>query len=112
MGRAPFGTRWVDSNKGDDERQEYRSRLVVQETRKTSTIPADDIAAVTASTPPLEIVRLFCSLCMSLRGPDGEKMVMQFLDGARDAGQSFEFAVRDHFLGNSFTQGLSRPVCS
>merc|ERR1712194_858431 len=27
MGRAPFGTRWIDSNKGDEERQEYRSRL-------------------------------------------------------------------------------------
>ena len=29
MARAPFGTRWIDCNKGDDAMPEYRSRLVV-----------------------------------------------------------------------------------
>ncbi len=31
MGRAPFGARWIDSDKGDATRPDYRSRLVVQE---------------------------------------------------------------------------------
>ena len=39
MGRAPYGTRWLEHNKGDPCKPEYRSRLVVQETRRTSTIP-------------------------------------------------------------------------
>ena len=43
----------------DEQRLELRSRLVVQETRQTSTISVSDIAAVTSSTPPLEVVRLF-----------------------------------------------------
>ena len=147
MGRAPFGTRWIDCNKGDDKTPELRSRMVVQETRKTSTIAIDDIAAVTSSTPPLEVVRLFASLMMSLRGKGGEPLVMQFLDvsrahphcdalrdsfyieappefglaagmcllvlkawyGMRDAGQAFEFAVRDHFVSEGFEQGMFSP---
>ena len=32
MGRKPFGTRWIECNKGDEQRPELRSRLVVQET--------------------------------------------------------------------------------
>ena len=60
MGRKPFGMRWIDCNKGDEQRPELRSRLVVQDTRPTNTISVSDIAAVTSSTPPLEVVRLFC----------------------------------------------------
>ena len=142
MGRPPYGTRWLDYNKGDDENVEMRSRLVVQETKRQSTIAMDDIASTTASTPPLEIVRLFCSLCMSLQLPGGAVCVMQFLDisrayphcpalrkiyvrapdevglppgmcwrmkkswyGTRDAGQVYEFAVRDDFIANQFDQG-------
>ena len=67
MGRKPFGMRWIDCNKGDEQRPELRSRLVVQETRQTGTISASDIAAVTSSTPPPEVVRLFCSLMMSMK---------------------------------------------
>ena len=62
MGRKPFGMRWIDCDKGDEQRPELRSRLVVQETRQTGTISVSDIAAVTSSTPPLEVVRLVCSL--------------------------------------------------
>ena len=143
MGRQPYGTRWIDCNKGDAARPEYRSRLVVQETRKSSTIPLDDIASVTSSTPPLEVIRLFCSLCMSLKGKNGEPLVMSFLDisrahphadvlrdniyiaapkemglaedqclllrkcwyGTRDAGQGFEFKVRECFVKYDFDPG-------
>ena len=47
MGRKPFGRRWIDCNKGDEQRPELRSLLVVQETCQTSTISVSDIAAVT-----------------------------------------------------------------
>ena len=30
-GKKPIGVRWVDINKGDDEKPEYRSRLVAKE---------------------------------------------------------------------------------
>ena len=30
-GKAPIGTRWVDINKGDEERENYRSRVVGKE---------------------------------------------------------------------------------
>ena len=78
MRQAPYATRWLDHNKGDASKPEYRSRHVVQETCRTSTIPKDDVAATTSSTPPLEVVRLFCGFAMSLAG-----VVLQFLDISR-----------------------------
>ena len=75
--------RWIDCDKEDEQRPVLRSRLVVQETRQTSTISVSDIAAVTSSTPPLEVVRLFCSLVMSMKGTGGEPLVLQFLDVSR-----------------------------
>ena len=44
-GRATTPTDWVDINKDDPLRQNYRSRLVCQETRGRSTIDAKDWAA-------------------------------------------------------------------
>ena len=41
------------------------------------------IAAVTSSTPPLEVVRLICSLKMSMKGAGGEPLMLQFLDVSR-----------------------------
>ena len=55
----------------DEQLPELRSRLVVQETRQTSTISVSDVAAVTSSMPPLEVVRLFCSLMVSMKGTGG-----------------------------------------
>ena len=83
MGRPPFGTRWLDCNKGDDAHQDYRSRLVVQETRHGSTIPTEDLAATSSSTPPLEVLRLFCSICMTWSGLQGRTLIMQFIDISR-----------------------------
>ena len=83
MGRKPFWMRWIDTNKVNGQRPELRSRLVVQQTRQTSTISVSDIAAVTSSTPPLEVVRLFCSLMMSMKCAGGEPLVLQFLDVSR-----------------------------
>ena len=47
-GAAPIGTRWVDVNKGDDGKPEYRSRLVAKEIK---TNKREDLFA---ATPPLE----------------------------------------------------------
>ena len=80
-GRAPIGTRWIDQNKGDDVRPDYRSRLVVQETRASGTIAAGDIAATFAATPPLEALRLLVSQVMT--GDPGSEIVLRFLDISR-----------------------------
>ena len=81
-GRAPIGTRWIDQNKGDDARLDYRSRLVAQETRTSGgTIAAGDIAATFAATPPLEVLRLLVSQVMT--GYPGSEIVLRFLDVSR-----------------------------
>ena len=48
--------RWVDTNKGDDERQQYRSRLVAQQVRFKGS------EAVFAAMLPVEAVRTIASL--------------------------------------------------
>ena len=81
-GRAPIPTDWVDINKGDSLRPNYRSRLVCQETRGRSTIDMEDWAATFAATPPYEAFRLQLSLMMT--GPrsqvDGDDEVLMLLD--------------------------------
>ena len=49
----------------------------------TGTIGVSDIASVTSSTPLLEVVRLICSLKMSMKGAGGEPLMLQFLDVSR-----------------------------
>ena len=49
-GRPPIPTDWVDINKGDSLRPNYRSMLVCQETRGRSTIDVEDWAATVAAT--------------------------------------------------------------
>ena len=80
-GRAPISVDWVDVDKGDDSRPEYRSRLVAQETRASSTIASGDIGAVFAATPPLECLRIVCSLIMSSDPAAG--LVLRVLDISR-----------------------------
>ncbi|CAK0838042.1 unnamed protein product, partial [Prorocentrum cordatum] len=81
LGRRPLSVRWVDIDKGDTDRPDYRSRLVVQETKAQSTIAGDDIGAVFAATPPLECLRLICSMVMSSDPSEGR--VPRFLDISR-----------------------------
>ena len=50
-GKAPISVKWVDTNKGDDEQPNYRSRLVAREIRKKGENP------IFAPTPPLEALR-------------------------------------------------------
>ena len=47
-GRAPVGTRWVDTDKGDGGAPKVRSRLVAQELRRQSDF------SLFVATPPIE----------------------------------------------------------
>ena len=62
-GRKPIGVRWLDTNKGDPARPNFRSRLVVREIKAAK--KAEDKLPqnlLFSSTPPLEAMRLLCSL--------------------------------------------------
>ena len=67
-GHAPIPTRWVDVNKGDDQRPQYRSRLVAKQIRFKGTEPTF------AAMPPIEAVRTIASLlATTLPGEDFRK---------------------------------------
>ena len=58
--KKPIKVRWVDINKGDEARQQYRSRLVAKEyNREKGRIGDGDLFA---ATPPLEALRAIISL--------------------------------------------------
>ena len=89
-GCKPIPVRWLDLNKGDDTNVNIRSRCVAQETKGRSTLGKDDAFATFAATPPLEALRMMCSLMMSYLGQDGKPMtsrsdrkVMGFYDVSR-----------------------------
>ena len=75
-------TRWIDVNKGDSEKEKYRSRLVAKEFN----ISKED--GIFASTPPLEALRWLISEAAttnknSKTGMKGENKVMLLADVAR-----------------------------
>ena len=82
MGRPPIPTDWVDINKGDSPRPNYRSRLVCQEARGRSTVDVEDWAATFGATPPYEAFKLQLGLRMT--GPrsqvEGDDNVPMLLD--------------------------------
>ena len=84
-GRPPIPTDWVDIDKGDSIRPNYRSRLVCQETRRRSTIDMEDWAATFAATFPYETFLLQLRLMMT--GPrsqvEGDDEVWMLLDSSR-----------------------------
>ena len=77
-GKPPIPSRWVDINKGDQARKEYRSRLTVKELKAKYPM---DAAEVFAATPPVECLRLLASLTMC--APAEEEIVMGFIDISR-----------------------------
>ena len=58
-GKPPVGTRWVDVNKGHDEKPDYRSRLVAQEINKQKR------EGLFAATPPLEAKKILMSMAVT-----------------------------------------------
>ena len=71
-GKGPVGEKWVDANKVDKEKPEYRYRLVAKETKK------DKREDLFAATPPLEAKKMLFSLLASVPG-----MCLDFGDVAR-----------------------------
>ena len=60
-GKRPIGTRWVDSNKGDKDKPNIRSRLVAQELNMYK------CPELFAATPPVEFIRYLISRCASIQ---------------------------------------------
>ena len=76
-GQPPIGTKWVDTNKGDDQRPKYRSRLVATEVRK----PWSD--KWFAATPPIEALRLMVLLAARGNPKTGRPRRTLLLDVSR-----------------------------
>ncbi len=78
-----IGTRWIYANKGDATRPVVRARLVAQETKRVSSLAADDSNNF-AATPLLEGLRFMLSRCMA--GPHrahADVKVLVFYDISR-----------------------------
>ena len=68
-GAPPVGTRWLDTNKGDEKHPNYRSRWVAQQYRRAW------VETVFSATPNIEAVRLLLADAANQGRPGG---------GARD----------------------------
>ena len=70
--------RWVDINKGDEVKPEYRSRLVAQEIKR------DKSKDLFAATPPLEAKKvLFSLLASTATGTADDPLALDFIDISR-----------------------------
>ena len=85
IGLKPVPTRWLEVNKGDAERVNIRSRIVAQEARGRTDLGKKDIASTFAATPPLEAVKMLCSLAMTGQGhvQEDDRRVLGFYDISR-----------------------------
>ena len=92
-GKAPITLKWVDRNKGDWQRPNFRSRLVVREVKKKGQTLED--AELFSAMPPLEALKVLCSLMVSMKtSKHGGALKLRILDISRA-----------HFYGES-----RRPV--
>ena len=89
-GGKTIQTRWIDVNKGDVERPNYRSRLVGKEYKTT---PDDSLYA---STPPLESLRLIVSRAATKYGRTGMMRELMINDVAR--AYFYAMATRDIYV--------------
>ena len=71
-GRQPISLKWLDRNKGDSQSPNYRSRLVVREIKRSS--KTDDLPEheLFSAMPPLEALKLLCSLLVSEKVREGQ----------------------------------------
>ena len=84
-GKKPIGTRWLDTDKGDPRKPNFRSRLVVREI-KAAKAPEDQLpqSLLFSSTPPLEAMRLLCSLWSSQQvSRNGQRLKLGLWDISR-----------------------------
>ena len=61
-GKVPITMKWVDRNKGDNERHNYRSRLVCREIKRAHHAEYIPEYATFSAMPPLEASEGFCFL--------------------------------------------------
>jgi len=82
--RAPITLKWVDRNKGDTTRENYRSRFVVREIKSQGQAALIPEYALFSSMPPLEALKLLCSLLVTLRvSRRGGKLSLKLTDISR-----------------------------
>ena len=84
-GCVPIPMRWIDINKGDSSQVVVRSRAVLQETKRRTTIRPNDFAATFAATPPLEGLRMIMSMAMTGQRESSAKQrrILGFYDASR-----------------------------
>ena len=58
-GKVPIAMKWVDRNKGDNERPNYRSRLVCREIKRAHNAEYIPEYASFSAMPPLEALKIF-----------------------------------------------------
>ena len=80
-GKPPIATGWVEVNKGDVDRPQVRSRLVVRETKLRSTITS--ASEVFSATPPYECLKALASMTMTPRTSDEHFHRLMFIDISR-----------------------------
>ena len=82
-GARAITLKWIDTDKGDARRPNYRSRLVAREikaAREPHELPG--AAELFSGMPPLESVKALCSLFVS-RAYEGEDMCLATYDSSR-----------------------------
>jgi len=74
VGEKVISTRWVDINKGDEDRPKYRSRFVARELKPRGSHRGDVVNwdEFYASMPPLSALRILFTLAVTKRFPDIE----------------------------------------
>ena len=77
-GRPPIRGRWVDVNKGDDMKQNYRSRYVAGEIKSLHGGASRE--GTFAAMPPLESLKPLLSKVASRTGLVGSKQKVLFID--------------------------------
>lgn len=77
-GRGPISTKWVDVNKGSEENQEVRCRLVARDFKPKGEKEREDLFA---ATPPLEAKKLLFSMAAGQFGATStEPEKLMFID--------------------------------
>lgn len=84
-GKAPIDTKWLDINKGDDERPNYRSRLVAREIKaRKKESEKLSAAQLFMATPPVESFYMLISIWMSvLHSASGRQLKLGIWDVSR-----------------------------